>query len=259
VTILIRGEQALAEFRRGLTGRRGLELLAQSNGRLLVQLPVGIGKSWWRDKITRAALEKYELVMIFCPTRRLIKECRPLIKPPRQLKTVILRPRPSKRCGPARDRDWKPYEERDLGALGRAEICDHCPRRRGCFWPEQYGEGLEDADLIYATQTLLERAPGFIETLGDRAGAASSLALIDEASIIATPARSIITSADLLRFHEILEATTFDDEKLGRYHQGWTKSVAMLPDASTADLQDSRWRFPTVRADWAVQVQRTGV
>jgi hypothetical protein len=259
VITVIRGEQALAEFRQGLTGRRGLDLLAQSNGRVLVQLPVGIGKSWWLDEITIAALGVYALVLIFCPTRRLIEERRPLIEPPRHLKIVKLRRRPSKRCGPARDHAWKAYETRNLGALGRAEICDSCPLRRGCFWPDQYGEGLEGARLIYATQTHLDRAPGFIETLRDRAGAATSLALIDESNAIATPARSVITSDDLLRFHETLEATTLDDEQLGRYHQKWTAAVAMLQEASTADLQDHNWRFPRVRADWAVQVQRTGV
>jgi hypothetical protein len=222
-------------------------------------LAIGIGKSIWLDEITDEAVGQYDLVMVFCATRRLIDERRPLIQPDRSLKIVNLRPRPSKRCGPDRDRAWRAYEARDLGALGRDEICDRCPLRRECFWPEQYGKALKGTRLIYATQAQLIRAPGFMETLRVRAGAKSALSLIDESNVIATPARSVITADDLRMFDEALQVTAFDDEQLARYHQMWISRVAPLPEASTADLQDGRWRFPGVRADWAVQVQRTGL
>lgn len=42
---LICGDAALAEFRGGLTGRHALDRLAAHGGRLLVPLPVGVGKS----------------------------------------------------------------------------------------------------------------------------------------------------------------------------------------------------------------------
>src|SRR5262249_38848055 len=43
--LIVSGPEALAEFRRGLTGERAFELLAGAGGRLLVTLPVGVGKT----------------------------------------------------------------------------------------------------------------------------------------------------------------------------------------------------------------------
>jgi hypothetical protein len=259
VTRIIRGEEALAEFRRGLTGRRGLELLHESDGRLLISLTVGVGKSDWMDKITEVALEQYGVVIVFCPTRRLINERRFVVSPPADRKVVNLRPRPSRSCGPERDAAWRRYEARGLAALGRAEICDRCPVRQRCYWPDQYGKALEGARVIYATQAQLTRAPGIIETLRHRAGAEESLTLLDEADVIARPARSVITRRDLRLFHEALEATTFDEEQLAKFNRRWLSLVETLLDASTTDLQDGNWLFPHVRAEWAVLVQRTGV
>ena len=51
----ISGEVALAEFRARLTGRYGLELLQQHGAHVLVQLPVGVGKSRWLDENVAAA------------------------------------------------------------------------------------------------------------------------------------------------------------------------------------------------------------
>src|SRR5258708_24484340 len=51
----IEGEEALAQFRAGLTGPRGLDLLRAHGGRALIQLPVGIGKSRYLDEITLEA------------------------------------------------------------------------------------------------------------------------------------------------------------------------------------------------------------
>jgi hypothetical protein len=259
VTTIVRGEGGLADFRRALTGPRGLELLRESNGRLLIQLMVGGGKSRWMDEITEEATAHGGVVIVFCPTRRLINERRFIISPPPGIRVVNLRPRPSRSCGPERDAAWRRYEARDLAALGRAEICDRCPLRRRCYWPDQYGKALEGARVIYATQAQLTRAPGIIDTLRHRAGAETSLALIDEADVIARQARSVVTRRVLRRFKEALEATDFDDEQLERVNRRWLSLVATLLDASTTDLQYGHWLFPQVRADWAVRVQRTGV
>src|SRR4051812_38236473 len=108
----IEGEAALAAFREGLTGRRGLDLVRQHGGRALVQLPVGVGKSRFLDAITVEAAvgDEHDSVFVLCPTRRLIEERAPLANPPPGVRVVNLRPRPAARCGPERDARWKRHE-----------------------------------------------------------------------------------------------------------------------------------------------------
>jgi hypothetical protein len=169
---LISGEAALAEFRGGLTGRRGLELVREAGGRLLVQLPVGVGKSVLLDAMTLEAADSgaYDLVVVLCPTRRLIRERSPLRDRRHGLRVVNLRPRPARRCGPERDALWRQYEAADLGALGRRDVCGTCPRRAGCFWPEQYGRRLRGARVVYAAQAHLARSPAFLPAVASWAG-----------------------------------------------------------------------------------------
>ena len=50
--VRVSGDSALSEFRERLTGRYGLDLVRQYGGAVLVQHPVGVGKSVWLDAIT---------------------------------------------------------------------------------------------------------------------------------------------------------------------------------------------------------------
>src|SRR5262249_29424796 len=100
------GEAALAKFRRTvLTGAYGLDLLRRHGGRVLAQLPVGVGKSRWMDSITLEALQSgaYDLAVVLAPTRQLIAERGPLRDGSHGLKVVTLRRRPAEHCGPERD------------------------------------------------------------------------------------------------------------------------------------------------------------
>ena len=209
------GEAALAEFRGGLTGRHGLDLLRQHGGRVLIQLPVGVGKSRWMDAITREAAEgdDYDLVVVLCPTRRLIEEREPLRDRSHGLKVINLRPRPARRCGRRRDEQWRRYEVADLGVLGRQEICGNCPRASGCYWPKQYGKNLRQADIIYATQVHLQLSPGFLVRLGSWAGAARVLTLLDESNFVGAAFDRVLRAEDLNQFAAVLrEASGRCDE-----------------------------------------------
>ena len=149
--VRVSGDSALSEFRERLTGRYGLDLVRQYGGSVLVQHPVGVGKSFWLDAITREAVrgDDYDLVVVLSPTRQLIEEREPLRNPPPGVKVIDLRPRPAKRCGPERDAQWRRYESADLGALGRVEVCGPCPLKNRCFWPNQYGKGMHQTRIIY--------------------------------------------------------------------------------------------------------------
>lgn len=259
--VTIDSEAALERFRTTLTGRYGITLVRQSGGAVLIQLPVGVGKSRWMDAITRSAVEDgdYELVAVLCPTRQIIEERKPLSNPPSGIQVVNLRPRPAELCGPRRDTQWKQCEKADLGAYGRVEICSGCPARPHCFWPDQYGQGLEGARIVYATQTHLERSPNFLAMLQTWTGAERMLTLLDEANFIGTPRERIITAEELTRFQEVLEVASPWAEEVGPIHQRWLDLVSMLRDANTDDLQTPSWRVPRVLHRWALVVQSVGV
>jgi hypothetical protein len=256
----ISGDGALAKFREGLTGRSGLDLVRRHGGRVLVQLPVGVGKSWWIDAITReaAAGGDYDLVVVLCPTRQLIDERQPLRDPPGGVKVVNLRPRPARECGPGRDADWKQFEAADLGALGRREVCGLCPLKPTCFWPRQYGKALQGARIVYATQAHLERSPGFLVYLRSWAKAERMLTLLDEASFVGKTCERTIAAEHLDRFVEVLREAVPLCDKPSLKHKEWLSLVALLQGASTEDLQAPGWRTPYLSHPWAAVVQGVG-
>ena len=260
--ITISGDDALAEFRASLTGRSGpgpgpparrpRPGPAAGRGR---QVPLARRRSPSR----RVEGGDYDLVVVLCPTRRLIRERRPLQEPPPGVKVVDLRPRPAERCGPERDAQWRRFEANDLAALGRLALCKRCPHLRACFWPDQYGKGLEGARIIYATQAHLARSPGFLVTLRVRTGAERMLTLFDEAE-----------------FHRV--ARRVDDAGPGPRtiprgargggrpdHGARVESPPVAghgrdaPGGIHRGPPGRRWRFPYVHSEWAAAVQRVGV
>lgn len=69
---VIRGDAQLAAFRAALTGPHFFELLDQGGGRLLVQLPVGVGKTVWLAEAVRHAriARPGALVLVLAPAPR---------------------------------------------------------------------------------------------------------------------------------------------------------------------------------------------
>jgi hypothetical protein len=258
---LVVGDEALARFRRGLTGRAGLDVIRRHGGRVMGELPVGIGKSVWLDAITNQAVEDgdYELVIVVAPTRRLLEERGPRRSPPAGARVVTLRPRPASRCGPERDATWRRYESADLGALGRADICGHCPVAKSCFWPTQYGKFLKGAAIVYATQAHLERSPSFLRQLRGWAGARRVLTLVDECDLLGKNFSEQIRADDLDRCIDVFQEVSGSREGSGKLHGDWLSRAEMLRGASLHDLQDRGWKMPRVRPDWAAAVQRAGL
>ncbi len=256
---LIDATQDLALFRSGLTGRYGVGLV-QQHKQVLVQLPVGVGKSSWLDEITVEATggKHFELVIVLSPTRQLINERRPLKNPPTGVRVVNIRPRPGKQCGKQRDAQWRQYEKAGMAALGRVEICGQCPLKGGCFWPNQYGKGLKGTGLIYATQTHLERSPRFVPYLKRSTGAQSCLVLMDESSFIAKPVEQTIPYDELQRFADVLKSLKYPPHK--KIHEKWIYIVDLLLQTRTDDLVGDEWydHMPRMPQDWMVAVQRAG-
>lgn len=254
---LVSGETELAAFRSRWTGERMLEELRARAGRLLVSWPVGVGKSHNIDAVIEAALRggQYDLVVALAPTRRLIAERRWVAAPPSDFKVVNLRPRPRRRCG-ALDAAWQRFERTGLGGLGREQLCATCPRRRGCYWPDQYGKGLKDAQAVFATQAQLERAPDFIGQVERSAGARRPLVVLDEVNALMTSYRKRVTREHLERFAETLRRLPPLDHN--KYHQTWLDRCDLLLRATTADLRHPDWKMPFAAPPWSLAVQARG-
>ena len=144
-----------------------LEILAKHNGRLRIDWAVGVGKSHNIDLVTEEAIatERYDLVIVLCPTRRIIEERQWVRHPPKGISIVNLKPRPGHKCGADMNRSWQVFENNGLGVLGRVELCGHCLFRPECEWPRQFGNSLKGSQVIFGTQAHLERSPYFLDQL----------------------------------------------------------------------------------------------
>ena len=256
--ILIAGDQPLADFRGGLTGEFALQLLNQGNGRLLVTLPVGVGKTAWLLAIISYVLaaQRYDLVVVLVPTWDILRELRARL--PEWATPTVLSPRPQRRCG-SLDAEWLRYERQGCGLLGKDLLCDRCPHRRRCRWPEQYGEALQGARTsILATQQHLAVNPNFLGHIQEHAGASRQLALIDESNLLLRPVERLISHAAMERFIEAQGRAIAETEGGNSNGHRWLQTSRIFLAAPTVDLRNGRWRFPPVYPEWATEVQRTG-
>jgi hypothetical protein len=205
----------LYEFREHWTGERILDLIADSGGKLLVNWSIGIGKSHNIDDLVEAAIEtkRYDLVVVLLPTRRVLNERRWIQNPPPNIKIVNLRPRPSQDCGAEVNEQWKVFEQQGMALYGRSVLCDPCPNYQNCFWPDQCGRGLLYAQVVYATQTHLEKNPTFIAQLKLQTNAKSVLVILDEVNFISKSLRRKIKRENMQQFVDILERLISESEK----------------------------------------------
>jgi hypothetical protein len=80
----INGPEELSVFRDHWNGKRMLDLLQQHEGRLLVELAVGVGKSHNIDLVIEETVSsgRYDLVIALFPTRQIIDERKWVLNPP---------------------------------------------------------------------------------------------------------------------------------------------------------------------------------
>jgi hypothetical protein len=212
-TTIINKADTLNRFRKHWTGRRILSLIRNNGGRVLINWPIGVGKSRNLDDLIEAAFRssQYDLVIVLLPTRRVLDERRLVRNPPPNINIVNLRPRPHQSCGEDLDRQWQLFESRGMGLLGRVRLCRPCPSFRQCFWPHQYGGALHGAQIIFATQVHLERDPTFITQLRLWTGARRVLTILDEANFIAKSMRRRIKREHIQQFISVLGGRENDD------------------------------------------------
>jgi uncharacterized protein with HEPN domain len=255
---LISGPEELAAFRKYWDGKRMLDLLSKHNGRLRVDWAVGVGKSHNIDLIIEEAVfsERYDLVIALFPTRRIIEERKWIRRPPNGIKLVNLKPRPRHKCGADMNRNWQVFEKNVLGALGRIALCGHCLLRPECEWPMQFGKSLKRSQVIFGTQTHIERSPYFLDQLAQWAEAERVLVILDETNFIMKPFRRNIEHSQLQIFAAVLKK--IKPRKFLKLHSRWEYLCDLLLDATTFDLRCHDWLFPQVFHDWALAVQTRG-
>ena len=254
--VVVSGDKALVEFRQGLTGPYAFEQLDQAGGRLLIQLPVGVGKSQWLTRIIEHNTgpdPRYDLVIVLFPRWDILQEVE--AKLPLGLDYVVLRPRPRRQCG-ALNQEWQGYEQAGCGLLGRKNLCGQCPRRRTCYWPKQYGKALKGVRLILTVQHHIELDPQFIRRLQHNTGAQKPLVLLDESALLLKDREQVIKQPDLYQFIAAIEQAGGDAG--GKIMHKWINFTQLAATAPTGDLQGGRWRSPFVAPAWAVAVQDAG-
>jgi len=255
---VISGPEQLAKFRQHWDGKRMLELLSEHGGRLRVDWAVGVGKSHNIDLTIEEAVvsKRYDLVIALFPTRRIIEERKWVQCPPKGIRVVNLRPRPSHDCGADMNRNWQVFEKNGLGAFGRIELCGHCLLRPECVWPRQFGNSLNGVQVIFGAQAHLERSPNFLDQLTQWVGAEKVLVILDEANFIMKPFQRRIDHDRLRVFVEVLNKVK---PRGGRKtHARWEYLCSLLLNAKTLDLRSHGWGFPQIYHDWSLAIQTCG-
>jgi len=248
----------LHRFRRRAGDR--VRSLVRAHGSLLVGLPVGVGKSFNIDIVVEEAVEAgdYDLIVVLAPTRAIINERRFVTNPPEDVLIANLKPRPADLCGGVANALWSKVEKQGMGAFGRVNICADCPNKEVCYWPEQYGSSLQGVQVVFATQTHLERDPDFIYQLVTWSGhdPGRVLVILDEADAIAKPRRRSIRSEDLSRFHEVLERLAAESSK--KIPGRWLYLSNLLLMVGNSDLRCHQWRFPRLFPPQILAIQTEG-
>lgn len=250
----------LDQFRRNmLSGEAVLARLAGNGGRLLISVAVGVGKSRSLDDTTETAVRsgRYDLVVVLCPTRRVLDERRFVKNKPTDIDVRVIKRRPATRCG-ALDERWKRFERNGLGLLGRKTLCDTCPARAGCPWVRQYGKALRDAQVIFATQAHLQRDPTFIDNLKEWTRAERVLVLIDENDFVLASCDRSVAGQHLQQFQAVLNRLPVRADDVGRLNQRWGAYLPLLLGARPDDLFGPNWVAPKAPTRWAMGVQEAG-
>lgn len=249
----------LERFRKDWGGEAMLHRLKACGNKMLVNWPVGVGKSVNCDALIEAAVRsgEYDLVIVLCPTWAIIDERRWAREPPPDVQIGSLSPRPREACGQL-DAQWREFETRQMSHLAKETLCQHCPVRRNCAWPDQTGSNhLRRLDVLFATQTHLEIDPAFLERIPRVGDKNRTLVILDEDTFVKVSLRRSIRHDELCRFHQSLVSAQ-DNVPDWVGHEAILQFVDAMMMAKTADLCSFDWRMPRFNHEWALPVQQAG-
>ncbi|WP_299661903.1 hypothetical protein [uncultured Psychromonas sp.] len=240
----ISGASALADFRLKNDGEHILSLL-ETHSNILINWDVGVGKSTNMDGVINTAIvgSHYDLVIALLPTRAVIDEREYIKHPPKDIKVVNIRPRPTNLCGEKRNNYWLNFERRGLASIGKSTICALCPNKNKCFWPKQYGKELRGSQVIYATQAHLKNNPNFIAFMKEQSKANKVLVIFDEATVSLTSYSRTIEQEHLTHLLCAINQSSIKADRKAT----WTRYIDSLLNATTEDLRmPDVWALPAL-------------
>jgi len=249
---IINSVAGLADFRQRWNGPAVLALLSQF-GRMVITWAIGVGKSFNVSVVIAAALKggDYDLVVALFPTKNVIAE----ITLPDDACVVKLKGRPRNKCG-ALDSRWSKLEVKNLGLLGRSELCQLCSHFHECFWPEQFDKkNLFGAQIVVGTHAQLSVNPYFIDTITKKVGAQKVLVIVDEDGFAMGSFRRRVSSQELEMLTTVIESLDLNDGLIG----AWVHCLSLLTGADTEFLRCYDWSIPAMSGKLLLSVQRQGV
>jgi hypothetical protein len=254
----IRAPQELTTFRQQNSGSKIMDLLQEHGGRLLIEWQIGVGKSFNIDDTISQAIHNsiYDLIIVLAPTRRIINERRWVSSPPSDVAVKNLLPRPSKLCSEL-DEPWSSYESHNLGSLARKELCGNCLNKDDCTWLGQFGKGLAGAQVIFATQTHLERSPYFISQLKRWTGFERTLTILDEANFTIKTSVRTVSRVQLGFLQESLIILSRQSE-YPPWVEKWSTYLNILLKAGPYDLECGDWTAPSLSTKATLKLQKLG-
>lgn len=211
---LVRNETELATFRTTeMTVTKVHEMLKTSIGRLLINLPLGVGKSYLAKSLVddQLACGRYDLLVYLAAQWRVLEEV-PLVQEVSALSlggrpdhpAAVLRGRPYRLCGDL-DRKWRRYEVAGCSALGRKSLCGPCPNSADCCWPSQFStDVLEGKRVVFGAQAYLSVLPQLLFLLATMTGAQRVLVVLDEPAFLDGPMRMFLSYDDMSTYRSVV-------------------------------------------------------
>lgn len=255
----VRGEAALASFRaRVLASAPALAALAKHRA-ILQNHDIGVGKTTFIERLV-AELRvggPYDLIVYLASERTVLAE-RTFVKETLDLSrsqrashdVAVLLGRPVERCGDL-DAAWKPYEASGCTVIGRARLCEMCPRAGECEWPRQLTtDALRGKRVVCATQAYLTVIPNFVELLADLVGAERVLMILDEAPLVEMPFKTFLRRRDLKRWAGVVDAALSGAEESLQTREAWRRLHRRLLDPADTleELEIPPMDTPSVEA-----------
>jgi hypothetical protein len=236
----------------------------EQNVRVLIKIPVGVGKSSAADALLRdpRTHDRFDLVVYSAPTRNVLNE-RPIAagveRPP--VAHIVLHPRPVENCG-VYDADWSRLERRGCSALGKATLCKPCQRgvvaSNRCPWPDQF-KSLRGVRLVFATEANFLVNRSLLSFLLSRTGAKRPLVILDEAKLLDANFEICISMEELERFRDVLRELADRRRLPPRVASKWITTIEWILDSNGDDLAVVSPDLPTSINRRAYAIQALGV
>lgn len=254
-------ELRLDGFRELNLSEAGLLGLILENVRVLLRLPVGVGKTHAAQKLLSylGLYGRFDLVIYAAPAWNILSEVIAALDvnpnaPPRR----VLRARPRERCGDL-DAEWSKLEQQGCSALAKGRLClKRCPVSADCSWPSQMSD-LGNTRLILMTDQRISLVPNIVALLKERGRYRRVLVILDEASLLDASLEVLLARKDINQFINTLRHARCKAKGWPEVRDPWMVELANLQSANAVRIQRTAWSFPAELHAYAFNIQAAGL